>query len=358
LLDMRAKIKTATFFLALIFLLGSGLSSPPQNSTQDFSTDFKFDSSDIVVTRQNESVKLATQIDFEKSEVKISISAGKETQTPKFHSGVSTVQFLSSVAATEDLTIEISRPARASDLKSLVVGSDASLPLGSLEFNQVEVIPANPRSGSDLAYASGLPDRTFLRYLTFIPMQWVSAPWAVCTDTNDSRAQYFEGDNRSWDPDSPSYRTSFSVGINWPNNGNVTNAKSVGQTRRYAFTNNSYHLIDTATAATSSMKIRVDRADTSVVAFEFWQRVANPMCDPLATLGISFDYFVAVERSGTYSAQGVSIAVPNHEFYIIDSGDPSWHPIMRRTYNTFDCLNFLNKLEPYCSDYGDFLGTR
>jgi hypothetical protein len=355
---MRLKLKTATFFLALIILLGSGLSGAPQKSSQAFTTNFKFDSSDIVVTRQGELVKLSTQIDFQKSDVKISISAGKERQTPKFQAGVSTVQFFSSAAATEDLTIEISRPARATDLKSLVVGSDATLPLASLEFNQVEVIPASARSGSDLAYALGLPDRTFLRYLTFIPMQWVSAPWAVCTDANDTRPQYFEGDNRSWDPASPSYRTSFSVGINWPNNGNVTNAKSVGQTRRYAFTNNSYHLIDTATAATSSMKIRVDRADTSVVAFEFWQRVANPMCDQTATLGISFDYFVVVERSGTYSAQGVSIAVPNHEFYVIDSGDPSWHSIMRRTYNTFDCLNFLNKLEPYCSDSGDYLGTR
>jgi hypothetical protein len=80
---MRLKLKTATFFLALIILLGSGLSGAPQKCSQAFTTNFKFDSSDIVVTRQGELVKLSTQIDFQKSDVKISISAGKERQPPK-----------------------------------------------------------------------------------------------------------------------------------------------------------------------------------------------------------------------------------------------------------------------------------
>ncbi len=355
---MGVKIKITIVLLSSILLLGGNLARVPLVNNQEFKTKFTFDSADVYVSRLNSVVSLKSQIDFKRSKTNISISAGKEKLIPKFKSGVSTVEFSSSTAATESITIAISRPARESDLKSLVVGSDESIPLGALEFNQIEVIPASAISSEDVAYAATLPDRTFLRYLTFIPLQWVSAPWGVCTNISESRPQYFAGDNRTWNPDSPNYRTSFSVGINWPLNGNVTTAKSVGQTRRYAYSGGTYQLIDTETAPTSTMKIRVDRADSSMVAFEFWQSVDNPLCDSLATLGISFDYFVAVERSGVYSAEGVSIAVPNHEFYIIDSGDPAWHPIMRRTYNTFDCLNFMAKLDPYCSDSGNFLGTR
>lgn len=349
--------KLVKFFVVIVVVLG-GLVGIPNVTGETYTSKFVFDNQAVLVERQHETLTVKSDLDFQDSNLNISVTAGGYEVAPQFEPSVSAVQFSLSELGAQDVVLEISRPAEESDLKSLQIRSDRSSELATLEYNHILVIPASASSCADAAYAASLPDRTFLRYLTFIPMAYVDAPWGVCTDIQDSRPQYFAGDNRTWNPDSQNYRTSFSVGINWPLNGKVTTAKTVGQTRRYTYTAGSYQLLDTATAANTNMKIRVDRADSSVVAFEFWQSVTNPLCNQVETLGISCDYFVAVERSGVYSAEGVSLAVPNHELYIIDSGDSAWHPIMRRTYNSFLCLSFLAKGDPSCADTGNFLGNR
>lgn len=91
--------------------------------------------------------------------------------------------------------------------------------------------------------------------------------------------------------------------------------------------------------------------------------VTNPLCISGPTLGITFDYNFTIERSGFYSINGVSLAVPNHELYVIDSDLPTWRPIMRRTLNSFNCLSLANKLldpnyQTACLDNGTYVGTR
>lgn len=263
--------------------------------------------------------------------------------------------------ASEELTIEFERPAEPEDFLNLEMSEDfekiyAKNP-ESLVYTETEVFPAVTGVDQSLAYAVSTPSVTDLRYSTFIPEAKVPAPGGVCTPI-DFRTYYFLGDNRSWNVNATSYKTRMNVKINWLYGGAVTYSKAVQSTRRYVDIDGNLTFDEQATASTSSMHLRVDADSSSSVAFEMWQNVPNPLCNPLLTGGIRYDYFVASERGAVYSVEGVAVKVPNHEFYVRDSDDNVWKTIFRRSHVTFDCLTLWAYDTATCLSTSDYLGVR
>ena len=263
--------------------------------------------------------------------------------------------------ASEELIVEYERPAEPEDFLNLEMSEDFAKIYAknpeALVYTETEVFPAVTGADESLAYAVSTPSVTDLRYSTFIPAAKVPAPSGVCTPI-DFRTYFFLGDNRSWNVNATSYKTRMNVKINWLYGGAVTYSKAVQSTRRYVEIDGNLTFDEQATASTSSMHLRVDADSSSSVAFEMWQNVPNPLCNSLLTGGIRYDYFVAIERGGVYSVEGVAVKVPNHEFYVKDSDDNVWKTIFRRSHVTFDCLTLWAYDTATCLSTSDYYGVR
>ncbi len=273
---------------------------------------------------------------------------------------------------SESVTLEYSREAQLSDLKNLSEKKEFSEAIEAgipVVYTEINTIANGSRANlnSNSAEALTLPTRSYVRYLTYIPTQYVGAPTFVCTlkssinlagyaifgKTFDDLPQEFNGNNRLWDPEAiDNSKTAFTVGVNWPLGGKLSTDKRVGPTKLYAVVSGKHVLVGQDQASTDGMSLIKNVASSSYVDFEMKENVVNRMCLPLVTLGISFDYNVTLWRDGSYLMRGVSIAVPNHELYYSDSENPTWVPVMRRTLNSFDCLAAYNSGKPNCQDTG------
>lgn len=261
----------------------------------------------------------------------------------------------------EDVVIESEREVQASDLENSALKTELWQEYRSnpelLVYSESRYFPASFQDATDVAFAATLPASTTFRYTNFIPEYQVDAPYLVCTP-GDNRSYAFLGDNRTWSVSSSAYRTRMNVSIDWLNGGATTYTRTVHATHRYVKIGSSYVFDEAATASNSTMHLRVDAKSNSVVAFEMWQNVANPLCNSLLTGGIRFDYFVAIERAGFYSVEGVAVKVPNHEVYIMDSDDGVWKTVFRRNHVDFSCLEFWAYDPAYCTNDQSYYVTR
>lgn len=274
-----------------------------------------------------------------------------------------------------EIVFEYSREATPSDFQDLssepelLKAYEEGVPL---TYTEIEALPSATAliNSPDAASAAVLPDKTFLRYQTFIPYAYVGAPAYVCTyksAVNDAGylifgpafaliPQEFNGNNRSWDATAiNNSKTSFTVGIDWLSNGKLGADRRVGETRLYANFLGIRTLVASDRASTSGMSLLPQTLTSSYVKFEMKQDVANPLCAAGLTLGITFDYHFDVKRTGAYSIYGVSVAAPNHELYYMDDTTSQWSTVMKRTLNTFDCFAFFNSDNPNCKDFGTYV---
>jgi hypothetical protein len=274
-----------------------------------------------------------------------------------------------------EIVFEYEREAVPSDFQGLSSKSELLQAFKEgvpLTYTEIEALPgATMNSASiDAANAAVLPDKTYLRYQTFIPYAYVGAPAYVCTyksTVNEAGfllfgpafaliPQEFNGNNRSWDASAiNNSKTSFTVGIDWLSNGKLATDRRVGETRLYANFLGTRTLVARDRASTSGMDLLPQTLTSSYVKFEMKQDVANPLCAVGLTLGITYDYHFDVRRTGAYSIYGVSVAAPNHELYYLDDTTSQWSTVMKRTVNSFECFAFYMSNDPNCKDTGSYV---
>jgi hypothetical protein len=217
------------------------------------------------------------------------------------------------------------------------------LTLSNFEIDSPNTVNASPAASS-----------TLLRYQTFIPEQYVSAPSVGCSYSGDYD-YYFAGDNRSFTPGSSKFRTRMDVKVDWATGQTPLLTKTVGTTHVYQLYNGVYSLKDQQTAPSSSMQILNASVSSSTATFEMKQDVVNPFC---TANGIYFDFAVRINRSGGYSLTGSRLIIPDHEIYIMDSDASTWTSILQADhYWFFACLTPV--LSVTCTQYGmNLTGSR
>lgn len=352
---MRKKVLA---LLSVLVVSLAVLSPTVGSTTQIQKIAFKLLDAPLEIQRDGQSLTITN---FGLNDVDISLSSQSSNQISVAIPSGDDVALENTSLAEEELVIEVERPATSDDFEGLTMKSEFdelySANPNSIVYSDNVVIPALPSTANDVAYALASPAKTSLRYTTFIPEYRVPAPSGICTPI-DSREYYFLGDNRTWSVSSTAYRTRLNVYIDWLQGGLTTYSRSVHSTHRYVMDGYAMVLDDSDLASNSTMHLRVDADSSTAVAFEMWQNVPNPLCNPFVTGGIRFDYFVAVERSGVYSVEGVAVKVPNHELYIMDSDDGAWKTIFRRSHVTFDCLSLWAFDTSTCLSTTDYYGVR
>lgn len=195
--------------------------------------------------------------------------------------------------------------------------------------------------GASPASASGAAAKTYLRYQTFIPKDFVDAPAGVCTP-DAAKSYMFKGDNRGFDPASSAVRTRFQVTVDWTSAGDTSISRYVGATHRYllnsaGFTGTSPENTETASAA--GMVFTNYSNSSTLVHFKLDHSVVNPMCNDLVTFPIWYSADVWIARSGAYTIDMQLRRAPNHELYIKDSDQLNWKPLLQESTYSMDCFN-------------------
>lgn len=266
----------------------------------------------------------------------------------------------------ENISITWQRTARPADLDEII----ASNPIRELANSDPELFVVSSTVGISIDGSVGenafispanaaLPDSTSFKYMTFIRESFVDElAWPGC-ELDFSVPYSYKGDNRSFNVDSPRFRTRMLVTVDWANAGNVSYSTAVGETRQYRkYDDGTYSFHAEKTASSSSMNVNLISKSSKNTSFRMRQDVMNPFCYPAVAAGIYFDYTVSVARSGSYTVTGAALRVPNHEFYIIDSDQAGWAKIFTRTGSDFGCLGELNAVKNVCKNFTPYSGVR
>ncbi|MEN9971572.1 MAG: hypothetical protein RL146_873 [Actinomycetota bacterium] len=216
--------------------------------------------------------------------------------------------------------------------------------------------------GVSPASASAAAAKTYLRYQTFIPKDFVDAPGGVCTP-DTSKKYKFKGDNRGFDPASGAVKSRFQVTVDWNEAGSSSASKFVGATHRYLL--NSAGLPGsspekTETASSSGMVFTQFKSTATLAHFQLEHSVTNPMCDEFFTFPIWYYAKVWIARSGAYTIDLELRRAPNHELYIKDSDQADWKTIIQESTYSMDCFNKFWVTQFACSGpaWNPTTGTR
>jgi hypothetical protein len=249
-------------------------------------------------------------------------------------------------------TVEIDQPAEPSSDSTLASSqSETSTPTALTDI-RISTIPIpQPAYPMETAVAATpLPSRTRFRYQTFIVDKTVSAPsWVCAPPSYDSYVVIgsFLGDDRSWDPDSNSFRTRTDALIDWGNGGDITSTHTVGMSTQildiYYFLTHE-HIEKQLRASSDKLTLVQAVKSPQYVSFHINSDVENPFCVPGLARGIWYDLAFFVAQSGAYTVTGTIREVPNHELYARDSINPSWQFLMHKANYGFECL------APYAND--------
>jgi hypothetical protein len=179
--------------------------------------------------------------------------------------------------------------------------------------------------------------RTRIRYQTFIGRDFVKAE-LICAGyyINVPKVTYFNGNNRTWDANSDSYKTRFDSIIAWGAAPSVSKEVSVGLTTVYLGFPPFVIPETSQRASADSMQLNTTVLSPDYVSFGIKQNVSNPFC--FGADGINFDLHFYVRRDGVYTLSGNYLPVPFHEVYARDNLDPSWRQIMRSGFEIFECF--------------------
>lgn len=208
------------------------------------------------------------------------------------------------------------------------------------------VIPVAANDSQAAFAATAVPSRTRFRYQTFIPEPFAPAPEGACAPLSTEQTivvAKFLGDDRSWNPDSESYRTRTDVVVDWGAGGTISPEFYVGETTRIM---DLYwvpwpipvNVVTKKTASSESMKLVRGSMSSSFVSFRISSEVTNPLCADFTTKGISYSFAFYVHREGTFVVKGTMLRVPNHELYTRNNLVPYWRTIFQVPNQGFQCL--------------------
>jgi hypothetical protein len=182
------------------------------------------------------------------------------------------------------------------------------------------------------ALATQLASSTVLRYQTFIPTEYAPVPPAGCSmslwyELATGRTPFYLGNNRGFEMPSSNNKTAAQVNVDWLS-GSMTLNKTVSPTDGvlvYPVENSRLYVYHDL-AGDSQVFITYGTFYSNSVYVHLHHDVANPDC---VAQGIYYDIRGQIFRNGGYSLSGEFRNVPNHEFFIKDSSNPSWRPIYR-----------------------------
>lgn len=236
------------------------------------------------------------------------------------------------------------------EIDSLLVSSGKIHPANLAAYVNLNLVSTNPpeTSGDSMSARASttLPSRTRFRYQTFISEYDTPAPPLACAPVSSNTVIVtgnFLGDNRSWNPDSDSFKTRSDVVVDWAAGGTITPDFSVGETTLildyfYPSLATSSRTVSRKTASSSGLKLVKKSMNSNFVAFNISSDVTNPFCIDWMTKGISYNFDFAVFREGTYVVDGTLLRVPNHELYSRNNANPSWKTVFRVPNQGFQCL--------------------
>jgi hypothetical protein len=215
-----------------------------------------------------------------------------------------------------------------------------------VNLNLVSTRVPNAAGNSMSAFAAtSIPSRTRFRYQTFIAEYDTYAPPIACAPASTSDVAVvanFLGDNRSWNPDSDSFKTRSDIVVDWGANGTITPEFKVGETTLVVDYYYSFlppvRTVSKKTASASGLKLSKLVMNASFVSFRITSDVTNPFCLDWTTKGISYNFLFNVFREGTYVIEGTLLRVPNHELYTRNNIDPQWQTLLQVPNQGFQCL--------------------
>ncbi len=214
-----------------------------------------------------------------------------------------------------------------------------SLIISERTLGQAEAAAAD---SVEMAAAVAGPATTELRYISFIPEEFIAAPPPpVCSGGGLNR--FFKGDNRSWNANSSLYRTRARVVMHWADDDRNDTFREVKSSHLYHRSSSGvWSHVETRTASSSGIKFNFPLhtlppwiARNARVG----HTIANPFCWSIAAI----DYDIAawvVKGSGDTTVQmtGWHDRVPNYEFYYRnDTG--AWTTMRRWSHGTWVCLS-------------------
>lgn len=224
-------------------------------------------------------------------------------------------------------TIKAQRPLQRSDqlkweVKSLVANAvgaikkDSSTKMAAEEeFSITKKIGAINQLlkpiDSNKKYSEGLWQ---LRYTTFLKEEYLKNPNSASAD------QYFKGDNRSFDPESPNFRTRADVFIDSINPSALL-SKETGKTE--AFSKN-HELIEDASASDEGIKLEKIFTDDGKIMFYLIHSVSNPL-----VVSPAIDYLLCgtFYKDSEFDIVGIHDQAPYHEIYLKEPGTENWQVI-------------------------------
>ena len=239
--------------------------------------------------------------------------------------------------------LEFNVQAQKTIYETLQHGAEPQAPLTVQYITSLRV--HNPHSsmvrfGESSASASGSAAKTYLRYQTFIPDDYVDAYWPECAEDGFS-TYLFAGNDRNFDPTSNDFKTRFQVTVDWLNQGNLSVSRAVGETRRYKADGNGSPILstmETKTASANGMVLTNFSNSSNLVHYKLDHSVTNPMCAGILADSILYEADVWIARSGAYTINNKFRRVPNHELYIKDSDESNWIAVMQESYVDMNCL--------------------
>lgn len=244
-------------------------------------------------------------------------------------------------------------PTSSKDFEVLTVISDLDLGEGMVSETLTSTLIPTPKTVAttptmQLLSATSLltlPDRTTLRYLTFIADSYLDAPVAGCLAPFSPIPGVvkigFDGNNRNFGPMNNDNKTKLQVNIDW-NLGSTSVYKLVSPTIMDLWIEGATTPIFwPLTADDSNIYAIVSDQSNSSLNLHLHHEAVNPFC---LAQPIYYDVRGQVYRNGNYTLHGEFRQVPNHEFYIKNNLETSWNIIYRSRINPtwrFYCLTPL-----------------
>ena len=152
-----------------------------------------------------------------------------------------------------------------------------------------------------------------LRYSTFLPEKMLENPNVT------SPKKYFSGDDRSFEPDSESFRTRADVYIQLKDGQCLFElSKEVGKTTSYDKNKQFY---DEDKASDDNIELRKGEVKEGKTTFMLEHSVGNPL---VVSPAVDYKVVGSVYRNGEINMAGYHDQAPHHEVYLKELDHPYW----------------------------------
>ncbi len=155
-----------------------------------------------------------------------------------------------------------------------------------------------------------------LRYTTFLPEEWLKNPNLA------SKVPYFKGDNRSFDPESPRYRTRVDVTIQEKEKAaEIEFSKAVGKSEAY---DKDRVFLEEGVASDEDIIVKHVLSNKEKTTIQLTHSVGNPI---ILSPAVDYKVIGTFYRNGEINIAGYHDQAPHHEIYLKETDDQEWETL-------------------------------